>query len=125
MEKISYNRTPKGAYIRQKANARRRGIPWGFTYESWWKIWEESGKWEERGRTSSSYVMSRIDDEGHYGPGNVEIKTMRDNTKEYLDKKWCQDDPWAPYERTSGWQYRWKGITYGVLGDTNDPFYTE
>lgn len=112
-----YNQTPMGKYIRQRANAHRREIPWEFTFESWWKVWEDSGMWEFRGRGRDGYVMSRINDEGPYCPENVEIKTMRENSQEHLARRYKQDDPWSPYERTTAWEYTWNGVPVNRVED--------
>lgn len=107
-----YNQTPMGKYIRQRANAQNRGIPWDFTFDSWWKIWQDSGKWEERGNGRFGYCMARINDEGHYCPENVVIKTLQDNTLEYLASRWDskQTSTDAPYPRTSAWEYTVNGV---------------
>lgn len=76
---FKYN--PKGAYIRQRANAKRRKIQWELTFEEWWDLWEKSGKWNERGTTRDSYCMSRIWDEGPYSPTNVKIVKMGANSR--------------------------------------------
>ncbi len=75
-----YQKTPKGKFVRQKANARRCGIPWELSFEEWWKIWEDSGKWEERGKTSLDYVMARKLDAGGYSVDNVHIISSRKNS---------------------------------------------
>ena len=75
---MSYNRTPTGAFSRQKHNARKRGIPWRLTLEEWWAVWEQSGKWPERGR-GIGYVMSRCGDTGAYEVGNVFIQPAMAN----------------------------------------------
>lgn len=82
-----YEKTAKGKFIRQRANAKRRGIDWELSFEEWWRIWEKSGKWEQRGVTSDSYVMSRILDHGPYKVGNVVIRTMKENSQEGLFHK--------------------------------------
>lgn len=116
MDQKTYERTPLGRYRRQKANAERRHIPWDFTFESWWKIWQDSGKWEQRGQTRDSYCMSRINDEGHYCPENVEIKTLSANTLEHLSSRWTRNvDTWQPYPRTSAWEYTWQGHVYNRI----------
>lgn len=69
------------AYQRQKDTAKQRGIEWRFTFASWWRMWEESGKWEMRGRTKGmgGWEMSRPGDVGPYSPDNVVIVTHREN----------------------------------------------
>ncbi len=78
----SYQKTPMGRYIRHQANANRRGIPWKFTFETWWKMWEDSGKWELRGRKSGMFCMARNGDRGEYSPENVQIVQMGVNSTE-------------------------------------------
>jgi transposase len=67
------------AYTLQRRNAKERGVPWCFTFASWWKEWEDSGKWEQRGIGRAAYVMARYRDEGPYAAGNVYICTNREN----------------------------------------------
>jgi|FreactTroBogLake_1042271.scaffolds.fasta_scaffold25991_1 IS30 family transposase len=66
-------------YRQQKSNARMRKIGFYLTSEEWWKIWQDSGHWHERGRLSHQYCMARFGDRGHYILGNVEITTTRNN----------------------------------------------
>lgn len=63
---------PLRAYHQQKHNAKQRGIGWELTLWQWWKIWDDSGHWERRGR-GQGYVMARYGDSGPYAVGNVEI----------------------------------------------------
>lgn len=77
-----YQKTPKGKFIRQKTNAKRRGIPWEMTFEEWWSIWEKSGKWEQRGQGPYNYCMSRKFDQGPYSVNNVTITTSRKNSQQ-------------------------------------------
>lgn len=78
----SYWRTPIAGYLMQRRNARERGIAFNLTFAQWWNIWEESGKWGERGRNADSACMSRVGDSGIYEVGNVYISTMRENAHE-------------------------------------------
>lgn len=74
--------TPMGRFRAQKNSARRRGVSWDMTFAEWWQVWQESGKWEERGRTSSAYVMARFKDDRGYSIGNVYICTSRQNIQD-------------------------------------------
>lgn len=69
-------------YTQQRGTARLRGIAWEFNLASWWKVWEESGKWELRGQGSGRYAMARYGDVGPYAPGNVKIITHNENSTE-------------------------------------------
>lgn len=79
-EKVKARRsTPYARYLQQKHAANARDIPWEFTFDSWWKLWEESGHWEERG---IAYCMCRTKDIGPYSPTNTRIDTVSNNTLE-------------------------------------------
>lgn len=72
----------KQAYVCQRKDAKRRGIPFLLTYEQWCEVWLESGKWEYRGKRRGQYVMSRPGDQGAYELGNVVIVPIGDNMAE-------------------------------------------
>lgn len=74
--------TPEGKYSVQKRHAKQRGIEWGFTFETWWKMWESSGQWENRGIRKDEYCMSRFGDKGPYSPTNCEIRLAPENNLE-------------------------------------------
>jgi hypothetical protein len=73
---------PQTRYIQQKCQADQRNIEWLFTFESWWKMWEESGKWNERGRKTGQYCMARKGDIGPYSPDNVDIILVTRNSSD-------------------------------------------
>lgn len=75
------------AYNRQRSKALRRGIRWGFTLNSWCRVWYESGHWPQRG--PYGFVMARFDDAGPYSPENVQIVHSRLNNAGRVHK----DDP--------------------------------
>jgi hypothetical protein len=83
---ISRERQPIGAFARQRCNAKKRGIVWDLKLWEWWRIWQESGKWDERGR-GDGFVMSRTNDSGPYAKGNVYIQSARKNNSERNGKK--------------------------------------
>src|SRR5215471_5027663 len=71
--------TPLGQYIRQRSRAKARGIVFLLTFEEWWTIWQESGKWDQRGKTKGAYVMARFGDQGPYAADNIRICTVAEN----------------------------------------------
>ena len=73
-------------YRHHKNLAKGRNIPFDLTFEEWWSIWQDSGKWEQRGRKRGQYVMSRFNDIGPYAKDNVEIKTQEDNFREFAKR---------------------------------------
>lgn len=71
----------RDAFQRQRYAASRRGIAWSLLLGQWWRIWQESGHWHERGRWLGQYCMARWADEGPYSTGNVYITTCSENLK--------------------------------------------
>lgn len=71
----------KKIYQKQRQNAKDRGIPWEFNIASWWCFWQESGKWDDRGR-GYGYCMARHGDDGPYSPENVYICTSAQNASD-------------------------------------------
>lgn len=71
--------TPEGKFSVQKRKAKQRGIAWQLSFEEWWSIWQESGKWDQRGQGAASYCMCRHEDTGPYAVGNVRIDTHHEN----------------------------------------------
>ncbi len=72
---------PTRAFNQQRQNARQRGLIWELNLWQWWSVWQQSGKWNDRGR-GQGYVMCRVGDVGGYSAGNVFIATARENSSE-------------------------------------------
>lgn len=77
------NTAVKDSPLRRFQNQRKtaiytRHIEWKLTFAEWWQIWQDSGKWEQRGR-GKGYGMSRYGDSGPYAVGNVYICTSGQN----------------------------------------------
>jgi hypothetical protein len=75
------------AYKYMRRTAGTRGIEFRLTLADFWALWEQSGKWSERGRGRGRYCMSRINDAGAYEVGNVVILTNEDNVRLYAISK--------------------------------------
>ena len=65
-----------------RAMAKRRGVEFNLTHEQWWDIWEQSDRWEQRGRKRGQFVMSRKNDSGAYEIQNVFIQAQDENMRE-------------------------------------------
>ncbi len=76
------NCPPFRAYMNQRRNAAKRGIPFQLSFAEWQWLWWQSGKWKERGRSRDSYVMARKGDSGPYAVGNVFFQTVAENLSE-------------------------------------------
>lgn len=86
-------KSPGNAYLRQRQSAGKRGIGWNLTLTEWWRIWQESGHWEQRGR-GKGYCMARFGDSGPYAVGNVYICTTGQNFSDsYLVHPWHERFP--------------------------------
>ena len=66
-------------YLWQRGSAKRRGISFNLTFDEWYAIWQQSGKYDQRGKCKGQYVMSRYNDIGAYEVGNVFIQLHSDN----------------------------------------------
>ena len=73
-------RIAKKRYWQQKGSAHIRGLVFSLSFEEWWDIWQQSGPWEERGRGTGQYCMSRRGDRGGYTAENVFIQLHSDNS---------------------------------------------
>jgi hypothetical protein len=83
-------------FLQHRLNANHRKIPFLFTFETWIKMWEDSGKLHLRGQGKDSYCMARHNDVGPYSPDNVSIETnLKNNTDGGLKRN---HDIW--YEQT-------------------------
>jgi hypothetical protein len=71
--------TPPYKFAQQRNNARRRGVEWLMSFDEWWGLWLESGKWNQRGKGDGQYVMGRHGDVGPYAVGNVSIILCNEN----------------------------------------------
>ena len=64
----------------QKQNARRRGIAFEFTYDTWISWW--GNDIEQRGKGANKLVMARKEDTGSYHPDNVIKLYGKDNVSQ-------------------------------------------
>jgi DNA-binding transcriptional MerR regulator len=123
---VARERTTVGAFRRQRASAKQRGIEWEISLWDWWTIWQASGKWNERGRGAGAYVMCRFGDTGPYKVGNVYIASHRHNISVQPNNPYRRGHPdfdrvmAEKYARTFGSPKRagahkvYKGLPLGV-----------
>jgi transposase len=77
--------SPIRKYVQQRNSAKKRHIEWQFTFADWWRVWQESGNWNKRGR-GNGYCMARFNDVGPYEANNVEIIPSAQNSFDYQAK---------------------------------------
>lgn len=82
---------PTYAFGQQKKNAQARCIPWELTLSQWWKTWQQSGHWRDRGRTLGKFGMCRLNDIGPYAVDNVYIATGTENIQDYYVNRRAAD----------------------------------
>ena len=58
----------KQKYKSQRHGAKRRGIEWQFTFQTWIEFW--GADWERRGVGPDKLCMQRYHDKGPYSPQN-------------------------------------------------------
>lgn len=69
----------KREYHAQCGSAKRRGIEWLFTYESWLAFW--GSDIESRGKGHDRLCMQRFGDTGPYSPDNVKKGYAMENAR--------------------------------------------
>lgn len=69
------------AYTAQKNGAKQRKIKWKFNLFEWWRAWQLSGHWHERG-TGNGYCMARKGGVGPYSIDNIYFCTNSQNFKD-------------------------------------------
>lgn len=74
----------KKKFRQQRSGAKKRGIGWELTFDQWWDIWTQSGKWSDRGRGALRCCMARKLDRGPYAVGNVYIATNSINSMDHF-----------------------------------------
>jgi hypothetical protein len=77
-----YSQEDRNKYSCHKSKAKARGITFDLTFDEWWSIWEQSGKYALRGCRKGQYVMSRKGDIGSYSIHNVFIQSCEDNHRQ-------------------------------------------
>lgn len=65
--------SPIERYRQQRWMAEKRDIAWEFTFPEWKRLWDESGKWSQRGTGAGEYYMARRGDAGPYNVDNCFI----------------------------------------------------
>jgi hypothetical protein len=69
------------AYLDQRRNAARLGIEWALSLSEWAAIWDQSGKWAERGR-GNGYCLARRGNCGPFAAWNVRVCSNAVNASE-------------------------------------------
>lgn len=91
--------SPFRLFIEQRRNFRcRTNVPWTLKFVDWWRCWQESGKWKERGR--GRYVLARIVPTEGFHAGNIRVVLMGELAAEKFE------DGWLPQKgKKSVWEY--------------------
>lgn len=114
----------KQRYFEHRQNANHRGIPFELTFDDWLQIWQNSGKWQLRGKGKGSYVMSRIGDAGPYKVGNVYINNQEDNASEGASKPRTMQHCNAISNALVGKKKTATAVAKNAISQLNRPKYT-
>jgi hypothetical protein len=110
---------PIHKYHSHRRGAERRGIDFLFTFEEWWEMWQNSGKWEQRGNFKGQYCMARKGDVGPYSIDNVDIILSSQNSSDGRKGK-SMPEWWSKYvsEISTGrvWTEEQKQVLRGPRG---------
>ena len=68
-------------YIQQKNQAQWREEGWTISFETWKRLWADSGQWFNRGRERGCWCMSRIDWSLPWTTDNVAVITREAHAK--------------------------------------------
>lgn len=79
MPKTDQQKKLRRAFQMHRWNAKRRGIPFLFTFDQWVAWWMTGDRWSRRGRTKDALVMARPGDTGPYSPSNVVCISHHEN----------------------------------------------
>jgi hypothetical protein len=97
-------------YIRQRLNARNRGIEFKLTYVEWYDWWVAelaiAGPNAKRGRSRGGLVMCRFGDAGAYALGNIYCGTHSDNMRD-ARIPWTDEWPVSPHPAPDGISFPW------------------
>lgn len=70
------------AWLRKKAQAQYRREEWNLSIDEWFKLWDDSGQWNNRGRHEHASAMFMIDPELGWHVWNVEIVDRTERLRE-------------------------------------------
>ena len=79
-----FERHLRHAYASHSRNAKKRGIPFLFTFEQWSEWWLTDDRWSRRGRKAGQLQMGRKGNSGPYAPENVECVTKEQKQRSQL-----------------------------------------
>ena len=68
-------------FIQQRNQANFRKEEWTMTFAEWKSVWDQSGQWENRGRTKDTFCMTRLDVEKPWTVDNAIIVTRHDHAR--------------------------------------------
>ena len=71
-------------YLNQSYEARKRGVDWQYTYDTWVAWWGDDYKF--RGKGKGKLQMCRYNDTGPYHPDNCYKATHEQNLKDFYAK---------------------------------------
>lgn len=65
-------------YAIARAQAKFRKEGWDLTFEDFCNIWCTDELWDKRGRSADALIMTRVNEEKAWTPGNIQLITRYD-----------------------------------------------
>jgi hypothetical protein len=66
-------------YNVQKGKAKKLGVDWELSFDSWYALWSLSGKLDQRGNKGNEYSLTRRDSSKGFSTSNCIIRTNSEN----------------------------------------------
>lgn len=75
-----------------RAQAHHRGEVWELTWEEWCEFWCDEYRWNQRGRTSTSLSITRLDPEKSWNADNCVLVNRIDGLRLKAARFWGTDE---------------------------------
>lgn len=79
-QNLPWKESPVAKYRAKRGHAKLNNIDWDLSLSDWWKIWQDSGKWDSKGLSKGGYVMTRKDTSLPYTKDNATIMTLSESS---------------------------------------------
>ena len=90
--KDKFDRARNMTWHRMRAQANYRGEPWELSFDDYREFWPTEELWAQRGRSTESLCMTRIDPEGPWSRSNAVVLPRIDQAR-YKNAMFWNTDP--------------------------------
>lgn len=78
------------AFLRSRAQAAYRNEPWEITLEEFFKIWHDPEVWNNRGRSSDSWALTRKNVHKPWSYKNVQLLRRKEQLELSRQRSYCE-----------------------------------